>query len=103
MGTTDKTITKEEILQTLQKQKKHIAKTYKVEKIGLFGSYAHDRQTEESDIDIYVEFKEKSFRNIAGLWVFLEELYHKKIDLVHKHARSRGAIFDAIQNEVIYG
>lgn len=103
MGATDKTITKEEILQTLQKQKEHIAKTYKVEKIGLFGSYAHDRQTEESDIDIYVEFKEKSFRNIAGLWVFLEELYHKKIDLVHKHGRSRGAIFDAIQKEVIYG
>ena len=29
--------------------------------------------------------------------------YNKKIDLMHKHKRSGGAIFNEIQKEVIYG
>ncbi|MEA3513624.1 MAG: nucleotidyltransferase domain-containing protein, partial [Campylobacterota bacterium] len=74
-----------------------------VDKIGLFGSYAKDKQTPNSDIDIYVEFKNKTFKNISGLWVYLEELYNNKIDLLHKHKRSKGAIFESIQKEVIYG
>jgi predicted nucleotidyltransferase len=96
-------MTKIEILNTLTKEKAYIQKTYEVDKIGLFGSYAKDAQTKNSDIDIYVEFKHKTFKNIAGLWVYLEELYHKKIDLLHKHKRSKGAIFESIQKEVIYG
>jgi uncharacterized protein len=94
---------KNEILQKLTEHKEYIQNNYEVEKIGLFGSYARDMQNENSDIDIYVEFKNKTFRNLAGLWVYLEELYHKKIDLVHKHKRSKGAIFESIQKEVIYG
>ncbi len=96
-------MTKDDILQKLTQEKEYIENTYGVDKIGLFGSYAKDLQTEESDIDIYVEFKNKSFRNISGLWVYLEGLYHKKIDLLHKHKRSGGAIFESIQKEVIYG
>jgi len=94
---------KKEILKKLSEHKVYIQNSYEVEKIGLFGSYAKDMQTDKSDIDIYVEFKHKTFRNLAGLWVYLEELYHKKIDLVHKHKRSKGAIFNSIQKEVIYG
>ena len=96
-------MTKDDILQILKDQKEYIQKTYEVDKIGLFGSYAKDNPNESSDIDIYVEFKNKRFRNIAGLWVYLEELYNKKVDLLHKHKHSKGAIFEAIQKEVIYG
>lgn len=96
-------MTKEDILQTLKEQRDFIQNTYEVEKIGLFGSFAKDKQSDDSDIDIYVEFRNKTFNNISGLWVYLEELYHRKIDLVHKHKRSKGAIFEAIQKEVIYG
>lgn len=94
---------KHEILQKLSEHKDYIQKNYEVEKIGLFGSYAKGLENDNSDIDIYVEFKNKTFKNLAGLWVYLEELYHKKIDLVHKHKRSKGAIFDSIQKDVIYG
>ncbi len=96
-------MTKNDILETLKKEKSYLQETYEVDKIGLFGSYAKDTQTQDSDIDIYVEFKHKTFRNIAGLWVYLEEIYNKKIDLLHKHKRSKGAIFESIQKEVIYG
>ena len=98
-----KTLKKEDILTTLSEHKAFLQKNYEVEKIGLFGSYAKDMQSPQSDIDIYVEFKHKTFRNIAGLWVYLEKLYHRKIDLLHKHQQSKGAIFEQIQKEVIYG
>ena len=96
-------ITKVEILNELSKNKSYIKQNFGVDKIGLFGSYAKDKQTEDSDIDIYVEFKNKTFDNLAGLWNYLEELYHKKIDLFHKHKNNNKVIISNIQKDVIYG
>ncbi|MEA2018032.1 MAG: nucleotidyltransferase domain-containing protein [Campylobacterota bacterium] len=96
-------MTKDEILNELSKNKSYIEENFEVDKIGLFGSYAKGKQTEESDIDIYVEFKHKTFDNLAGLWNYLEELYHKKIDLFHKHKNNNKVIISNIQKDVIYG
>ncbi len=96
-------MTKVEILNELSKNKSYIQEQFEVDKIGLFGSYAKDKQTEDSDIDIYVEFKHKTFDNLAGLWNYLEELYHKKIDLFHKHKNNNQVIISNIQKDVIYG
>lgn len=96
-------MTKVEILNELSKHKSYLQEHFEVEKIGLFGSYAKDKQTEQSDIDIYVEFRHKTFDNLAGLWNYLEELYHKKIDLFHKHKNNNQVIISNIQKEVIYG
>ncbi len=96
-------MTKDEILNELSKNKSYIEQNFEVDKIGLFGSYAKDKQTEDSDIDIYVEFKHKTFDNLAGLWNYLEELYHKKIDLFHKHKNNNQVIISNIQKDVIYG
>ena len=92
-----------EILDILKSRKQEIEQQFEVSKIGLFGSYAKDMQTEDSDIDFYVEFKKKSFDNLAGLWVYLEELYHKKIDIFHKHKNNNQVIISNIQKEVVYG
>ena len=96
-------MTKNDILEVLVQEKKYLQDTYEIDKIGLFGSYAKDEATKDSDIDIYVEFKNKTFRNIAGLWVYLENLYNKKIDLLYKHKQAKGTIFEQIQQDVIYG
>ena len=96
-------MTKDEILKELSKNKSYIQQHFEVDKIGLFGSYAKGKQTEDSDIDIYVEFKHKTFDNLAGLWNYLEELYNKKIDLFHKHKNNNHVILSNIQKDVIYG
>jgi len=96
-------MTKDEILNGLANNKSYIEQNFKVDKIGLFGSYAKGKQTQESDIDIYVEFKHKTFDNLAGLWNYLEELYHKKIDIFHKHKNNNKVIISNIQKDVIYG
>jgi len=48
--------TKDEILKNLKSLKpKH--NKYNVERIGLFGSYARDEATKNSDIDIFVDIE----------------------------------------------
>jgi hypothetical protein len=96
-------VTKDEILATLAKEKPYLQEKYGVEKIGLFGSYSRGEATPESDIDIYVELKENTVRKLAGLWVYLDELYKgTKVDIYNKHQKTKGAIFNYIQKETIF-
>ncbi|OEF99973.1 nucleotidyltransferase [Vulcanibacillus modesticaldus] len=71
------------ILKILSDNKDTIKK-YGVKKIGLFGSYLRNEQTNESDIDLIVEFEagQKTFDNYMDLKFELEELFKKEIDLV---------------------
>ncbi|MGI6555114.1 MAG: nucleotidyltransferase family protein [Bacillota bacterium] len=56
--------------------------------MGLFGSFLRDEQTENSDIDILVEFRkgQKTFDNYMDLKLFLEEMFGRKVDLVIQEA-----------------
>ncbi len=96
-------MTRDYILSTLSDKKEILKRDFGVDRIGLFGSYAKGCESEDSDIDIYVELKENSFDRLARLALFLEKLYNKKVDLMHRHKRSGGAIFDSIYKEVIFG
>jgi predicted nucleotidyltransferase len=94
---------KEDILKYLSDNKEYLKKEYGITKIGLFGSFARDEAKEDSDIDFYVEFKEKNFDNLSGLWVYLEELYNTKVDIVHKHKNNNPTLIENIQRDIIYG
>lgn len=92
------------ILSTLKNEESNLKQQFHINKIGIFGSYARREQTGNSDIDIYVEFAPEAanFANVAGLWNYLEELFHKKIDLVYPNKNTADAVLSHIQNEVIY-
>ncbi|MGB3850608.1 MAG: nucleotidyltransferase domain-containing protein [Tunicatimonas sp.] len=47
---------KEDILSYLYIKKSDFQRSFNVIKLGLFGSYALNQQTEESDIDLLIEF-----------------------------------------------
>lgn len=54
-----------------------------VTKAGLFGSVARGEQTENSDVDVLVEFPpNKSLLDLIGLKQDLEAVLHKKVDVV---------------------
>ncbi len=96
-------MTQDEILKSLSDVKPYLQEKYGVQKIGLFGSYARNEATAQSDIDIYVELKENTFRKLAGLWVYLDELYNGiKVDVYNNHRHTKGAIAKYIQEETIY-
>ena len=50
-------------------------------RIGLYGSYAHGTQTESSDIDLVVELKEPRFDALAGLYIYMEQVLGREVDI----------------------
>jgi hypothetical protein len=87
-----------DILKILQKNKS-LLKKYRVRKIGLFGSYQRDEATKKSDIDLLVDFEEKSFDNFIELAFALEEIFGRKVDLLTEKGISP-YILPYIRNEV---
>ncbi|WP_456479799.1 nucleotidyltransferase family protein [Nautilia sp.] len=96
-------MTQKEILFFLKSHKNEIYQKFKAKKIGLFGSFAKSENNKNSDIDIYVEFEEKNFENLAGLYNYLENHLQKKVDIYYPHKFSNQQVLKKIQKEVIYG
>ena len=97
---------KEEILKKLRENKEEIKK-FGVEKIGIFGSFARDEAKENSDIDIVVKFErgKATFKNVAGLIDFFEELFNRKVDLLTPDGIESIRIKDVkegIKRDIIY-
>lgn len=90
---------KEEVQRTLNEHKAYIAEAFSVEKIGLFGSFARDEQTEESDIDLLVEFKQPVGFEFIELKEYLESLFQKRVDLVTANAL-KPFMKEQVMNEV---
>ena len=58
-------------------------KQYDVNKISVFGSYANDKETEKSDLDLLVEFKKQlSLLKYAEIEQNLSEYIGIKVDLL---------------------
>jgi len=97
-------ITLEEVKKILKEHKAEVSREYRVNEIGIFGSFVRGEQKKRSDIDILVEFDQ---RNIPGLIKFieieryLEKLLRKKVDLVRKGG-IRPEIRKIILKEVVY-
>ena len=75
---------------------------YGVLNIGLFGSYAKGTQYADSDIDFLVELEAPRFDWIAGLQIYLEEKFGKRIELVRKGNKLNRRLMERIGGEVIY-
>lgn len=62
-----------------------VAKSYNIKKIDMFGSYACGNQTKKSDIDLLVEFNDKSSVTLFQFFRVqreLEKSLGRKVDLV---------------------
>ncbi|VVB90075.1 Nucleotidyltransferase domain protein [uncultured archaeon] len=92
-----------EINNILSHSKKEIVEKYKLKKLGIFGSYVRGEQTEESDIDILVEFEEdyKTFDNYMDLKFYFEDLFSTNVDLLIESA-IKPRLRHIILNEVKY-
>jgi predicted nucleotidyltransferase len=74
---------------------------YSVKQIGLFGSFSDDTYSEDSDIDLLVEFEKPIGWKYFSLEIYLETIFGRKIDLVTKNALKK-QIKDRILNQVKY-
>ncbi len=94
-------MTKQIILNYLLKHKEEFKEKYRVEKIGLFGSYAREEATEASDIDIFVTMQPKMFDMIA-LKQQIEEDLEKRVDVIREHKYMKPLLLKMIQKDISY-
>ncbi len=75
--------TEDHVLSLIKKYQDQI-RAFGVQRLGLFGSFVRGEQTENSDIDLLVEFDpgKKTFDSFIHLAFFLEELFGRPVELV---------------------
>ena len=60
-----------------------VLKKYDVKKAAIFGSIVRGEATEDSDIDLLIEFEgRKSLLDLVGLKLELQELLRRKVDVL---------------------
>jgi predicted nucleotidyltransferase len=79
-------LSKNEIEIKLKNLKPILSDKYSVVRIGYFGSYSRNEQTENSDIDILVEFGKPIGWDFFDLQEMLENELKLKVDLVSNKA-----------------
>jgi predicted nucleotidyltransferase len=94
-------ITRNEIVTKLTELKPLLRTTYAVKEIGLFGSFADNTFTDDSDIDLLVEFQHPIGWKYFSLEMMLEKTFGRKIDLVTKSAL-KDQLKDSILKQVTY-
>ncbi len=94
-------MTRSTILNYLKEHFKEFHTQYHVEKIGLFGSYARDEATQNSDIDIFVSMQPNLF-NMIAIKEKIEEDLNTKVDIIREHKNIKPLFLEMITKDLIY-
>ena len=80
------TLNREDVLDLLRQHKPIMKERFGVSEISLYGSFARDEATEDSDIDVVVKFDgSPSARSYFGAQFYIEDLSGRKVDLARRH------------------
>ncbi|MEA3446333.1 MAG: nucleotidyltransferase domain-containing protein [Bacteroidota bacterium] len=80
-------LTSSDILRFLSENKAYIRKNYHCEEIGLFGSFARNEQTDDSDIDLLVVYNPGTpdiYDTEQKIKEYLRCKFNRKIDICSK-------------------
>jgi uncharacterized protein len=91
-----------EILDALREEKPYLLEKFGVLSIGLFGSYAKGTERPDSDIDVLVEFKEPRFELLAGLQIYLERKFGKRVEVIRKRKGLGERFLKRIEENIQY-
>ena len=74
---------REEVLSSIRSHRHVLAERFGVTELFLFGSFARDQATDESDVDILVKFDTRATsRSYFGVQFYIEDLLGRRVDLV---------------------
>ncbi len=82
-------IERQDILTFLSSNKKLFRRKFNIIKIGIFGSYAREEQTENSDIDILIVMSddtENIFEKRLALKDLISKHFSREVDICHEKA-----------------
>ena len=92
----------EKILTILDHTKPELERRFGVRRIGLYGSYAYGVQTENSDIDLIVELKEPKFDALAGLYIYMEQVLEREVDIRRLSKKIDTPFMRRIEREALF-
>jgi predicted nucleotidyltransferase len=91
-----------EIKLSLSIQKTMLLKKYKVNRLGIFGSYVRGEQQQDSDLDVLIDYEDPpSLVTLIELEYYLSEVIGVKVDLVTTKG-IKPQLKDYILKEVVY-
>ena len=75
---------------------------YGIAKMGIFGSVARNEQTEDSDVDVYVEMTKPDLFNMVHIKEDLQNLLGKSVDIVRLRDNMNPLLLNQIRKDGIY-
>ena len=94
-------MTRDDVLALLRTHKASLAQRFGVTRLALFGSFARDQATDDSDIDILVQFDESpDWEHYFGAQGYLEDLLGRPVDMT-TNQDLRIEIRPYVQREII--
>ncbi len=73
-----------------------------INKIGIFGSYARNEASTNSDIDIVVEMVKPNLFNLSGIMLDIKEHFSTNVDIVSLWDKMNPRLKKRIDKEAIY-
>ena len=93
---------RDEVLRTLKEHKPALERRFGVTRLALFGSFARDQATDNSDVDVLVRFSSQpDWRTYFGAQFYLEDLLGRTVDLA-TDGEIRLEIRPYVDREAIY-
>ena len=81
------TMRRDEAISALRSYLPDLRRDFSLRRIALFGSTARDEASQESDVDVLVDFEVgPTFDSFMGLKLYLEDRLGKRVDLVTRAA-----------------
>ena len=78
-------LNRDEVLELLRQHKPILKERFGVSEISLFGSFARDDATDESDIDVVVKFEgAPTLMTYSRVQVFIENLIGRRVDVAQQ-------------------
>lgn len=93
---------REDILKYLSEKKPAFESEFGVKRIGLFGSYAREKDQDYSDVDIVVELEKPDMFALIGLKQKIEEQLHTDVDIVRYRDRMNRSLKERIDKDAVY-
>ena len=95
-------LTREDVLKILHDSKDRLAEKYGVTKLGLFGSFARNEATEESDVDVCFDTAQTEPFIATHLKEEFEVILNRSVDIIQPHRFMRALFLKRLEQEVIY-
>jgi predicted nucleotidyltransferase len=86
------------IIELLRSKKEFLREKYGVTSISLFGSYARGEETEESDIDFFVEMP-PVYDKLFELKEFFEKEFKREVGIVRKHSTIKKRFLEEVEKD----